>query len=244
MKTVITTISIIISLSGYSSSGIAVEKIDSILAIVENVVSKEWFILKKTDGFEITFCSTCQRKYEDSVAKSGVKGLLLKRNDFYKIYGPDSVSYYSIVNSSYNNTEKNFLKIYPKNGVLRFSVTFDNVWSIDKIKETQNFNNELKTVALANSISRSNNEMFSDYRFWLPDAIIWRNKNTKSDFKKLPYYSHWLNFSIFITQDKPYFFAGIGLIEKNTFTSLEEERKKALTQIAFALGINDYKILN
>jgi hypothetical protein len=246
MKILIVILALMISISGYSKTGMVRHNIDSLKEIIENVISKDWFVIKMSDGFEIIYCRTCQLEYEDSLSKSGVRGLILKRNDFYKTHGPDSVNYYSTVNNVLNNTETDLLKMYPMNGVLRFSVKFEDPWSIDRLQKAQDFNNNLKSIVLAQSISKLNNEMFLDFRFWIPEPLYWKNKiaDSNSNFIKLPYFSHWLNYSIFITQDKPFFFAGIGFIEKNTFVSLEKKRRKALMQISYALGISDYKILN
>lgn len=237
------------------------DSIDSLIIRVQNTLSKEWFVEKKANGFDVFFCRSCNENYIDSInntpsynrknIQNNASFKFFTREHFFERNGPDSVSYYSTVSQEFSTNE--IRKYYEANGVMKIMVRLEQKWSKKKYKSIQNKNNTLKNEITKKSLGKSNMTIFEDYRFWVPNQpwLLNRIKDYDFSFQQLPYTSDWFEYSIFIYQDKPTQFCNImycdpldNLYYKNKRNKLEHERLTALTSIAYALGIKNYKVLN
>jgi hypothetical protein len=136
---------------------------------------------------------------------------------------------------------------------MKISVEIEDKWSDSKYTKIENQNNQLKEEIIKENLGKTNMSIFGDYRYWIPTQswLLRRIENYKFSFVQLPYSSNSLNYSIFIKQDKPCQFCKVLFCnpkDKNYYRDkrnfIEHERTVALTSIANALGIRDYKILN
>jgi hypothetical protein len=226
------------------------KSVDLIIESIEVNLGNEWYVKKHESGFTAYFCRTCNQKYLDSLKINPVS-LNIDRYYFFDKYGPDSVSYYTTVSFPPQFTEEEELEWYKKNGVLKIRVDFEETWSKAKFKEIYLKNDSLKNEILKESLSKSNESIFADYRYWLPEER-WKKRTQMFDFyfQKLPYSSKFINCSIFIDPSKPEHFCA-PLLTDNTSNYwnvranyLEDERRRALIVISEALGIKNYKIIH
>lgn len=237
---------------------------------VKEVLNDDWFIEVVNDGFNVYFCRSCNENYQKWADETGfIKGYILveplvekDRYEFFKTELADSISYYSTVSmydgifdpsqadSIQHHAKKKF---YRKNGILKFEIRLESKWSDNKIKEIQTKNNLLKKEILKESLYKSSINMFSDYRFNLPDDQ-WKTRTTAFDFyfQRLPYTSAFYDYSIFITPEKPYYSSVKPMYVDNSDEHyyenkenfIEAERCQALRIIALTLGIPDFVIVN
>lgn len=242
------------------------EEITQICLKTEKLIGEEWFLQQSENGFVVYFCRSCNEKYQkwisdEKLADNQVDSLSLRkgRQLFFKPEFVDSVSYYGTVSrptmsfdateDEKNNYNKNW---YKRNGVLKFEIRFEEKWSDEKIIELQKNNCLLEGEILKIPLLKSNTNIFSDYRFWLPeDYFKLRTAAYDFYFERLPYASTLFDYSVFIIPDKPFFFCDVLYVNKSNdlyfnveANFIEEERLKTLKIIVLSLGINDYKIVN
>lgn len=225
--------------------------IDSLISKVSNTVNENWYLVKQEKGFDIYYCKSCTDQYYDSLKnQKGFNRLLMDRYDIFNEQGPDSVCYYSSVSYEYTDDISEIRNSYKNNGIMKISVKLEKTWSHKKIKHIKAHNDSIKNDIIQKPLGKSNKDIFSDYRFWLPNNQLLLKQSNKGNFIRLPYSSYWYDYSIFITPDKPSFFCSIMYIDKNDDyffsnpkNNLEKERSVLLHSLANCMGINDFKII-
>lgn len=234
--------------------------LDSLIAEVELLIGEEWYLEETTDGFQVTFCRSCNERFlaKKNIILEDPFEVFSDRGAFFNEALFDSVSYYSTVNpalipSKWSDEERiaYFTDLYQPDHILRFEIRFEKKWKQSEIDRVQARNDELRDSILRTPLLFSNESIFSDYRYWLPKDQ-WRRRITQLDFyfEPLPYSSSILDKSIFIEHNKPFFFSEPMLVDKNDTNYfdkhqnfLEDERKRTLKIIALVLGIQDYQII-
>ena len=232
---------------------------DSLYREIELLIGVTWFLEESINGFQVTYCKSCNESYINYLNITDFFSRTLARKDFFKEELMDSISYYSTVSNSpvsqkWTKQERidHFSELYKTTDVLRFNVRFEKKWSNEKLDSILLKNNQLKDSILKEPLYKSNMKFFSDYRFWIPDDN-WRRRtqNLNFYFERLPYESLILEESIFILHNKPFFFAEPMLVDKNDpeyfykgENRLESERRRTLKIIALCLGIHNYVIVN
>lgn len=248
-----------LTISFHLNSQVSENKMDSLYHEIEFLIGDSWYFEEITNGFQVTFCKTCRDSYKRYLDTTNLFNRNLTRSDFFKPELIDSVSYYSTVSNtpiSPNLTKEekinHYSKIYRANNIMKFEIRFEEKWTQNKIETIQNKNNQLRDSILTKPLYKSNEGIFSDYRYWLPDRR-WKERTIGLDFyfERLPYNSLILDRSIFIYHNKPFYFSRPMLVDKNdpeyffkSENELENERQRVLKVIALALGIHDYKVVN
>ncbi len=236
------------------------EKIDSLVDEIELLIGDEWFLEETKDGFQVTFCRSCNENYlaEIGVPSDDPFDITPNRFDFFQTELLDSVCYFSSLNPSilprkWKEAERTayFTDLYQADDILRFHIRFEKKWKESNIEKVQARNDEIRDSILRTPLFMSNERIFSDYRYWLPREF-WKRRITTLDFyfERLPYESTILDQSIFIEHNKPGFFSEPMLVDKNDKNyfdrrenHLEAERQRTLKIIALVLGIHDYRII-
>lgn len=240
--------------------------LDSLYREIEFLIGDEWFLERTQDGFSVTYCRTCQEKwkaYEDTTFPAGIIHPRVmsarSRPSFFEPEFIDSISYYTLV-SSYNPAFGNytpeekinyFREFYKANAILKFDVTFSDKWSDKKIGHVLSKNNQLKDSILSKPLYKTSMNIFSDYRYWVPEERFReRTKGLNFYFERLPYESMIIDESIFIEHNQPFYFGLPMFVDRNDpeyydnpKNELEDERARTLKIIAMVLGIHDYKII-
>lgn len=261
MKTLLLLCISLFSFTSQLTAQLSVPLLDSLCDEIEATIGEDWFIIREKHGFKVYFCRSCQNAYDSFLAKqSWPRDIPFKpREDFFDLKNMDSVSYYPTV-SSYGSIDMRSdslyhaskRKFYKADDVLMFKVSFEPKWTAEKYQSVYEKNELLKAEILKEPLFKSNDGIFSDYRFWLP-SDFWKKRTKKYTFyfKRLPYISKTLDYSIFIVPDKPYYFTKPMYVDKtdaeyyeNPKNKLEAERKRALKIIALTLGIHDYRFVN
>lgn len=234
--------------------------IDSLYNEIDLLTGESWYLERTERGFKLTFCRSCAEKYNLYLDSSDSFHRQLSRNDFFLEHQFDSISYFptsSHIPMPYNWSENDktdyFTKLYIPQTVLQFEVKIEQKWSDQEYDLVLRKNNELKEAILKEQIFKSNLNIFSDYRFWLPSGE-WKTRTEEFNyyFERLPYSSLTIiNKSIFIEHNKPSFFCEPMLVDKNDDTffdknqnNLENERRRTLKIIALTLGVHDYRVVN
>ena len=249
------------SFNGFSQK-ISSEKLELIRSEVQSVLGDDWFLTPTESGFKVTFCRSCQKRYVDSCNSNELTMFLRRsRDSFFSPDKADSVCYYTTVSNPphpfYDDKNDSIrhlamLETYIANGILSFEIRIEKKWSDKKVQEIAARNDTLKTEILKEPLYKTSMDIFSDYRFWLPDEYLkQRTKKYSFYFERLPYSSEGYDYSIFIIQDKPYYFCSPLYVDKNDryfydniSNELENERRRTLKIIALALGILDFKVIN
>ena len=225
---------------------------------LDQLLGDDWFIYNTESGFEVYFCRSCKFRKDSSVDVTLREySNIPEKIDFFEPHMADSVSYYTLINS-YDPTPRTedeiheyLVQFYAKDDILKIEIRFDELWSKEKIKSIQAKNDALKKAILKSPLYHSNEEIFSDYRFWLPKDN-WRKRTKDFDyyFEQLPYKSLLYDYSIFIDSNRPFYFAGVMFPnpEQSDFYNREEnfiekDKNRTLRIIALALGIHDFTIL-
>jgi len=263
MKTVRLVFCLLLALmafNGYSQS--FQEKLEAIREEVRSVIGKDWFLTQTASGFKVTFCRSCQKHYEDSCNyqdKTFGFHFPLSRDSFFNPEQIDSVCYYPTVSlppqpfyASDSARHADKLKAYQVNGILSFEIRIEAKWDEKKYRELMAQNELLKTEILKEPLYKTSKDIFSDYRFYLPeDYLKQRTEKYPFYFERLPYSSKLYDYSIFLIPDKPNFFCSPLYVDKSDprfydaiSNFLEEERQRTLKIIALSLGILDFKIVN
>lgn len=248
------------SFNGFSQK-ISSEKLELIRSEIQSVLGDDWFLTPTKSGFKVTFCRSCQKRYVDSCnSRPENRDWIFppSRELFFDPHHMDSVCYYTTVSNESNPFSENdsmryvYLEnFYKTNGILSFEVRIEKKWSDKKYQEVAAKNDTLKKEILKEPLYKMSMNIFSDYRFWLPeDYFKNRTKNYNFYFERLPYSSELYDYSIFIIQDKPYYFCSPLYVDKNDryfynriSNKLEHERERTLKIIALALGILDFKVV-
>ncbi len=233
--------------------------LDSLYNEIEFLIGPSWFFEETKNGFQVTYCKSCNENYHNYTDSTDLFSRELSRSDFFQEGLIDSISYYSTVSNapiprSWSDEQRveYFTELYKADHILRFEVIIDKKWSKEKTTSVLSKNNQIKDSIIREPIYKSNMDIFSDYRFWLP-AEYWKRRTQGLNiyFERLPYESLILENSIFILHNKPFFFSEPMLVDKrddNYFykevNQLENERRRTLKIIALALGIHDYNIVN
>jgi hypothetical protein len=230
---------------------------------IEQVIGEDWFVCQTTNGFEVYFCRTCNQNYqkwvkEDRLLDSENHDTPIYLKDRYNFFKPelaDSVSYFTRI-SGYDNRvidttkELRMKDYYPNNGILKFIVRIDQQWSTEKVNDVLAQNEILKTEILLTPLYKTNENIFSDYRYYLPDAGFKHRTEKRYDFyfERLPYSSCWLDYSIFIEQNNYYEVMYADMLEDQYFSNprifMDDERYRTLKIIALTLGITDFTLIN
>lgn len=230
----------------------------ALIEAIEKVINDDWFVVETQKGFDVFFCRSCQKAFRKELDSLG-SFFAKERYKFFDLTLVDSVCYYPTVsNPPYKRPDSDSLfhldmiRYYEKNNRVVFKIEFEEKWKKSRYDSIFRNNEILKAEILKQPIYKTSNRIFSDYRFLLPDARFKDRTNMYSFyFQKLPYSSSFLNQSIFIYSDKPYFFCDAMYVDledqffyKKSVNRLENERKKALKIIALVLGIEDFEILD
>lgn len=231
---------------------------DSIIEHVSELLSDDWFIEETENGFKVYFCRSCYKAYLDN-NKVDPWPNELSRSDFFSLDKIDSVCYFNTIGISAtdrNITEsariKEHTQRYRPNNIMSFEVQFEPKWEQKKYDSIQHNNDLVKEEIYKEPVYKTSLEEFSDYRFWLPDEYF---KSRTTDlgfyFQRLPYSSETIPYSVFIIQDKPFFFAKPVYVDRtdpkyfdNRANFIEAERVRTLKIIALALGVYDFKVIN
>ena len=235
------------------------DALDSLFSEIEFLIGPSWFFEVTKNGFEVTYCRSCNENYTNYLDSTDFFSRELYRSDFFQEGQIDSISYFSMVSNMpipRNWTDEQrieyFTELYRADDILKFEVIVDSEWSKEKTTSVLSKNNQLKDSILRKPLYKSNLDIFSDYRFWLPGEH-WKRRTQGLNFyfERMPYESLIMDKSIFILHNKPFFFAEPMLVDKTDSeyfhkeqNRLEDERKRTLKIIALALGIHDYKIVN
>lgn len=235
------------------------EVLDSLYSEIEFLIGEPWFLEETNKGFQVTYCRSCHENYMNYIDSTDLFSRERSRLDFFRNDLIDSVSYFSIVsnapiprNWSDEQRIEYFTELYQANDILQFKVIVDEQWSSPKTASVLSKNNQLKDSILKEPLYKSNMDIFSDYRFWLPSEY-WKRRTQGLNFyfERMPYESLIIDQAIFILHNKPFFFAQPLLVDKmdseyffKEQNYLEDERRRTLKIIALTLGIHDYKIVN
>jgi hypothetical protein len=231
------------------------KNLDTIIFNLNQTLARDWFIVRNKTGFTVNFCRSCLTRFQ---AWSDTSTVYRSFNnaELLEYFGPDSVHYCSTVNmvrSSLDSLEilKTRLKNVKNNGLLSFSVYIEPKWTRDKIRSVQYLNDSLKIMLKKYPMYRTNDNIFSDYRYWLPGEY-WKNRLDSVDyyFLRLPYYTAFYDFSVFIVPDQRSQFSRVSFIQKREKENLQIETieldsmiDRALHQVAITLGIRDFRIV-
>ncbi|MCJ8288933.1 MAG: hypothetical protein HRT58_05915 [Crocinitomicaceae bacterium] len=233
--------------------------LDSLYEEIEFLISESWYLEKTKQGFRVTFCRSCMENYNSYIDSTDFFSRELARSDFFLSPHIDSVSYYPILSLmpiprawSKQKRIDYYTDFYKPNDVLQFNITIEKKWKEEKYDAVLKKNNVLKDAILKEPLYKSNEDIFSDYRFWLP-RTYWKKRTHQFNyfFERLPYTSLTINKSILIEHNKPSFFCEPMLINRNDpeffykkENHVETERRRTLKVIALTLGIHDYQIVN
>lgn len=235
------------------------EVLDSIRIEIEELIGRDWFLTPTESGFTISFCRSCHEEYIRSVSSQGKYEWLNEpsRGDFFDLARMDSICYVGCCYLGFNPKDseaelhRESLERYKANGVMSFEVSFEKKWKEERYFKVQSQNELLKEEILKTPLYKTDMDIFSDYRFFLPREYL-RDRTTKFDFyfERLPYTSEFLDCSIFIIQNKPfgtipmYVDKGDSYYYNNESNRIESERSRTLKMVALALGIRDYNVLD
>lgn len=223
------------------------------------MIGDSWYFKETKAGFRVTFCRSCNENYNTYEERTDYYSKKLMRDDFFKPELIDSVSNYATVSlpphpTHYSRKEMNayLSELYAPDGILQFDVIVSKKWSKEKVEMTLAKNNQLKDSILREPLFKTSMDIFSDYRYWLPeDHLRSRTKGLDFYFERLPYESIIIDNAIFILHNKPSYFSKPMLVDKSDpeyfykeENHLEDERRRTLKTIALVLGIHDYVILN
>lgn len=233
--------------------------LDSLYEEIDFLIGDSWHCEQTNNGFQVTYCRSCKVNYDEYINTTDFYTRDLTRIDFFQEHLIDSISYFSTVSSmpiprkwTEEQRTEYFTNLYKPENILRFEIQIDKKWSEQKFNSTLSNNEQLKDSILKEPLYKSNMDIFSDYRFWIP-VRHWKQRTKGLDFyfERLPYKSLILENSILIIHNKPFFFAEPMLIDKHDPTYfykeenlLEGERRRVLKIIALVLGIHDYVIVN
>lgn len=249
---------IVFATSEVKAQNISKPVLDSLCDEMEQLLGDDWFISRTKHGFNVYFCRSCQEEYKQYLNENDWPHWKTKY-DFFSLEKLDSVAYYPTVsaygsiNTSSDSLYDASMKVFYKaDDILMFEIQIERKWEEKKYDSIYSNNELLKTEILKEPLYKSNENIFSDYRFWLPSSH-WKNRTKELNlfFQRLPYSSLTLDYSIFIIPDKPYYFCNPFYVDKtdseyydNKANELDAERRKTLKIIALVLGVHDYQIVN
>ena len=243
------------------------EELTEICNKVEQVIGEDWFVHQTNNGFEVYFCRSCNENYQKWVKNNDFSlgtenhATHFTQKDRYNFFKPelaDSMSYFGtvsqLVHPFIDSAQlRNFKAEYPNNGIMKFVFKIDRKWTEKKVSDAAANNELLKTEILSTPLYKTSMDIFSDYRFWLPESYLRQRTEKGYDFyfERLPYSSCWYDYSIFIEQDKPWFYCEPAYVDPseenypgNPRIFIEDERCRTLKIIALTLGINDFTLIN
>jgi len=239
------------------------------------VISENWFIETKETSIVLTYCRSCQQiyeKHEDSLNKSyyawrdSVRAVIqdkphairghelwpapVWREDLFKKYGPDSVSFFSPLGSGYMTTTEEARLANKPEGILQIEIQFDDVWSEKKIQRIQYRNDSLKMEILKTPLYKTITS-FDDYRAYLPQAYL-KRRTQRFDyyFERLPYRSDKCKYSIFLLGNKEELCTETILVDRNDplyfqkqENHIEKERRATIILVAYILGLEKFEYI-
>lgn len=231
--------------------------LDSIRVEIEELIGFDWFLTPTESGFTISFCRSCHEEYISSVSSPGKYEWPNEpsRGDFFDLARMDSICYLGCCYLGFNPDDseaklhRESLERYKANGVMSFEVSFEKKWKEEKYLKIQSQNELLKEEILKTPLYKTDMDIFSDFRFFLPWDDL-RDRTTKFDFyfERLPYTSEFLDCSIFIIPNKPFGAIPIYVDKRDPYyyrnesNRIESELSRTLKMVALALGIRDYKL--
>jgi hypothetical protein len=234
--------------------------LDSLVSQIQFLIGDSWYVDSTENGIDVTYCRSCGERYLDYLETTDPYEAILDRGDFFTNNLLDSVCYFTTISQlpvPTMRSEKKRIEYYTKrylpNDILRFTITFDRKWSQQKLDSILLNNELLKDKILEEPVYKTSMDMFSDYRFCVPNGgNNWKKRTQEFDFyfERLPYSSLTIDASIFVEHNKLGFFSIPILVDRRDETffdkpenKLEDERQRVLKIIALALGIYDYSIV-
>lgn len=236
------------------------KEIDSLMNQVDFLLSDDWFVERVNDGFDVYFCRSCQERY---LAQEPDPDYIFgkPRELFFEVEQADSVAYFTYINGyCYVNPDlpdsvyhAENLRRFSADDRLKFEIRFVKAWSDSRRTQVQEKNDELKEAIMEEGLQRTNEHIFSDYRYWLPiKRWQWDERVSHLNywFERMPYQSTTLEQDILIIPDAHNFFCEPMYVDRNDefyyenkLNKIEPERRRALHIIALVLGVPDYKVV-
>lgn len=193
----------------------------------------------------IYFCRSCgEREIDDERRSSG----FIQRLTNFDLHGPDSVALQHMVNPVMYPSKEDLRKMLKPEAIIKISIRFERRWSQSKYDRIKTQNDTL--IAVLERKKQYSAIPSDDFRATIPDSTVWKRYLTEYDFyfERLPYESYLTDKSIIFDADLPgdyntpfYVDRNDSLYFMNNNNYMGEFYRQSRYQIAYALGLKDYK---
>lgn len=213
-----------------------------------NVIDDDWIIeFGKTD-LTITFCRSCG--IPDSTEKVAGRRIPFMRYHNFEKNGPDSVGFETTVNPTIFPDSADFKFSRKPEGILQIKVRFEKPISEKEYNKRKANNDTLIAAFQRKGVYNRVSGLCGDFRGTIPDPTNWGRYLSDYDFyfQRMPYQSYLTELDVYIEADLPGNWSAPFYVDRsdefyymNHDNSLWHFYPRTLFQIAYALGIKDYK---